>query len=113
MYTGAWAAIGAYCEAKCAADEFLYAESRRAAKPRWEDICLRPGALTDAPATGRVELGRSRAAGGVSRADVAAVAAELLERGGAGGLWLDMVAGQEEVGEAVARCVRDRVTARE
>lgn len=102
-----------YCDAKCVADEFLFEESRKTEKEGWEDICLRPGTLTDEAGCGKVDLGRSKAAGGISREDVAMVAAELLERGGSGGLWLDVVKGEERVSEAVERCVREKVTARE
>ncbi|KAF8242971.1 NAD(P)-binding protein [Wilcoxina mikolae CBS 423.85] len=93
--------------------EFLYAESRKTKKPDWEDICLRPGTLKDEPGTGKVDLGRAKATGGISREDVARVAVALLERGGAAGLWLDLVRGEEEIEAAVERCITERVTARE
>ncbi|KAA8893056.1 hypothetical protein FN846DRAFT_923893 [Sphaerosporella brunnea] len=41
VYNDAWEAIPAYAEAKCAADDFLWAESRKAKKQGWEDSCLR------------------------------------------------------------------------
>jgi hypothetical protein len=90
----------------------LYHESRAIKKQDFEDICLRPGTLTDEPGTGKVDLGKS-SAGSVSREDVARVALELLERGGAGGLWLDLATGNEDIKEAVERCVKERVTSRE
>ena len=104
-----------YCEAKTNADEYLYVESRKRGDNKaggWEDIDLRPGTLTDEPASGKVALGRSGVAS-VSREDVAAVGVELLERGGAGGLWVDLVAGEEEVDKAVERVVSEKITARE
>ena len=115
MYERGWAAIPAYCAAKCAADDYLLAESRATTKARWEDICLRPGTLTDAPGTGKVDLGQARLGGGVSREDVAAVAVELLERGVGGrrGVWLDLVSGGEDLVEAVQRCIQDAVTVSE
>ncbi|KAF8539327.1 NADH(P)-binding-domain-containing protein [Trichophaea hybrida] len=112
-YNAVYSTITAYCEAKIAADEFLYAESRKTKKPDWEDICLRPGTLKDEPGTGKVNLGRAKATGGISREDVARVAVVLLEHGGAAGLWLDLVRGEEEIEAAVERCVTERVTARE
>ncbi|CCX16301.1 NADH(P)-binding-domain-containing protein [Pyronema domesticum] len=112
IYNRAWSVIGNYCRAKCAADEYLYHESRVTKKQDFEDICLRPGTLTDEPGTGKVDLGKS-SAGSVSREDVARVALELLERGGAGGLWLDLATGNEGIKEAVERCVKERVTSRE
>lgn len=115
-YKAAWNAIPAYCAAKCAADEFLWDESRKAEKKDcgWEDICLRPGALTDEPATGKVDLGRARLPGGVTREDVARIGVELLERGTGGtGVWLDLVNGDEPIEEAVERCVAQGVSARD
>lgn len=117
VFNAGWKEIPVYCEAKVNADEFLYDESRKlegsgGKKVGWEDIHLRPGALSDRAATGKVELGRVGAKGDVSRGDVADVAMRLLEKGGAGGLWIDMLNGDEPVGEAVDRVVRDKVTAR-
>lgn len=116
-FNGGWKAISVYCEAKLQADEFLYDESRRlersgGKKVGWEDINLRPGMLSDGVATGKVDLGRARARGDVTRNDVADVAVRLLQTGGAGGLWIDLVNGEEPVQEAVDRVVRDRVTSR-
>lgn len=68
--------------------------------------------LSDSVATGKVDLGRARARGGVTRDDVADVAVRLLQTGGAGGLWIDLVNGEEPAQEAVDRVVRDRVTSR-
>jgi hypothetical protein len=101
-----------YYECKIAADEYLYSESRKAAKEGWEDICLRPGSLLDDPSTGKVALGRTHM-GGVTREDVAIVAAELLERGGAAGLWLDLLNGETPVKAAVEQCLKEQVTAKE
>lgn len=116
-FNGGWKAIPVYCEAKLQADEFLYDESRRlessgGKRVGWEDIHLRPGTLNDSPATGKVDLGRAKAKGGVTRNDVADVAVRLLQKGGAGGLWIDLVNGEELVQEAVDRVVGDKVTSR-
>ncbi|KAH8144612.1 uncharacterized protein LAJ45_11380 [Morchella importuna] len=112
-----WKAIPTYCEAKLQADIWLYDESRKLEKAGgksvgWEDIHLRPGSLSDKEATGKVDLGRARAKGEVSRADVAAVGVALLERGDVAGLWVDLVEGEEEIGEAVERVVKGKITAR-
>ncbi|KAI5788314.1 hypothetical protein EDC01DRAFT_788711 [Geopyxis carbonaria] len=112
-YNQSWNAIPVYCEAKCDADDYIWARARAANKAGFEDICLRPGALTNEPGTGKVDLGLAKAAGGVPREDVAAVAVELLRRGGAGGLWVDLVRGEEKIEEAVERVVKERVNAHE
>lgn len=116
-FNGGWKAIPVYCEAKFQADEFLWDESRKlessgGKKVGWEDIHLRPGALNDQPATGKVDLGRARAKGGVTREDVADVAVRLLLKGDSGGLWIDLVNGEEPTQEAVDRVIRDRVSSR-
>jgi hypothetical protein len=96
------------------ADDYLYAESRKAKKEGWEDICLRPGTLSDEPGSGKVDLGRSKLAGKVSREDVARVAVELLEHGTGGkGLWIDLLQGEEDIPQAVETVVREGVTALE
>ncbi|KAF9063831.1 hypothetical protein BDP27DRAFT_1384857 [Rhodocollybia butyracea] len=101
----AWEMIGVYCEAKTVADEYLYEESRKSTKSGWVDICLRPGALSDSSATGKVDLGRAKLAGNITRQDVAAVAVELLEKENGGGLWIDLIGGSEPIAAAVDRVV--------
>lgn len=63
---------------------------------------VRPGRLTDGPATGRVEIapimGRS---GTITRADVAAVMAATLEFGNTVGATFDLLAGETPIGEAL------------
>ncbi|KAF5361370.1 hypothetical protein D9757_011358 [Collybiopsis confluens] len=114
-----WKAIGDYCAAKLAADEFLFDESRKAVESGerkgkgWVDICLRPGTLSDVPATGKVDLGKSKVAGSIPREDVAAVGVELLEKENGGGLWVDLIAGEESIAAAVDRVVAGRITSRE
>jgi len=112
-YRRSWSAMGLYYECKVAADEYLYSESRKVTKEGWEDICLRPGTLLDNPSTGKVDLGRTHLGRRVTREDVAIVAAELLERGGAAGLWLDLLNGEIPVKTAVEQCLKEQVTARE
>ncbi|KAF5359042.1 hypothetical protein D9758_004779 [Tetrapyrgos nigripes] len=111
-YKKAWEAIPVYCDAKTIADEFLFTESRKTQK-EFEDIHLRPGTLTDEPGTGKVNLGRAKQSGSICRDDVAAVAVELLQKGGAGGLWLDLIAGNDSIKEAVEKVVSQRITAKE
>ncbi|KAE9385328.1 NAD dependent epimerase/dehydratase [Gymnopus androsaceus JB14] len=115
VFKKAWEAIGVYCEAKTVADEYLYTESRKcqSGKSDWVDICLRPGALSDSPGTGKVDLGRAKLAGSVPREDVAAVAVDLLEKENGGGLWIDLIGGEEPIATAVDRVVSQRITSRE
>lgn len=88
----------AYVEAKRDADTAL-----RASDLDW--TILRPGRLTDEPATGRVALGPSLERGSVTRADVAAVVAAVLDEPGAVGQQWDLVAGDLSVAEAIAAAV--------
>ncbi|KAJ3717698.1 hypothetical protein C8R42DRAFT_150312 [Lentinula raphanica] len=108
-----WETIGVYSEAKTVADEYLYDQSRKSQKPKWVDICLRPGSLSDSPGTGSVDLGKAKLVGSVPREDVAAVAVELLEKEEGGGLWVDLMSGSEPIGQAVDRVVSQRITSRE
>ncbi|WP_353809015.1 SDR family oxidoreductase [Agromyces sp. SYSU T00194] len=84
---------------------YLQAKSEADAQLRDTDLdwtIVRPGRLTDEPATGGVEIGESLPRGEVPRDDVAAVIAELLTSG-AGVRWqFDLVSGETPVGDAVA-----------
>ncbi|HEY1323314.1 MAG TPA: SDR family oxidoreductase [Streptosporangiaceae bacterium] len=87
-----WAA---YITAKTAAEDDL-----RARDLDW--TILRPGGLTDAPATGRVRLTAPPVARGtVPRADVAAVIAALLDEPGTRHQTLELVSGDSPVSAAV------------
>ena len=87
-----WAA---YITAKTAAEDDL-----RARALDW--TILRPGSLTDAPATGRVRLAAAPVLRGtVPRADVAAVIAALLDGPGARHQTLELVSGDTPVEVAV------------
>ena len=105
-----------YAAAKLEADEFLTARAaarrtRDGGHPEhgaFQEIILRPGRLTDEPPAGRVSLGRTRARGSISRADVAAVAAALLDTHDARG-WLDLLDGEQDIETAVETVVRDKV----
>lgn len=100
-------ALKNYYIAKLAADECLTAAARKRGDG-FRGIVLRPGSLTDEPAGGKVSLGKTTARGSVTREDVARVMDGLLE-GVTGGGWLDLLEGNEEVGEAVRRVVHEGV----
>lgn len=84
----------AYAESKAAADEHL-----RASTLDW--TILAPSTLTDDPGTGLIEVGRHLEAGSVSRADVAAVAAVVVERPGTIGHTIDFNNGAVPVERAL------------
>jgi uncharacterized protein YbjT (DUF2867 family) len=87
-----WAA---YSAAKTAAEDDL-----RDRDLDW--IILRPGGLTDAPATGRIRLAPPPTSGGtISRADVAAVIAALLDEPGTRHQTLELAGGDSPVAAAV------------
>ena len=102
-----------YYKAKLAADEVLtvLGEQRREKDPKFQYVILRPGQLTDGEETGKVSLGKTDARGSVTRADVASVAAELLETEANG--WFDLLGGTEGMKEAVERVVKEGVDSRE
>jgi uncharacterized protein YbjT (DUF2867 family) len=87
-----WAA---YITAKTAAEADL-----RARDLDW--TILRPGGLTDAPATGKIRLAPPPVpAGTVPRADVAAVIAALLDHPGTRHRTLELTSGQTPLDAAV------------
>lgn len=88
-----WAA---YVAAKRDADVAL-----RESQLAW--TILRPGRLTDDPATGHVALGPDVARGDVTRADVAAVLAAVLDRPDTVGQQWNLVGGDVPLDEAVGR----------
>lgn len=96
-----------YHAAKVDADEHLAASAGRR-HDGFQAICLRPGILTNGAATWRVSLGHTTARGKVSRADVADVAARLLERNDTRG-WYNLSGGDEKVEDAVKRVVRGKI----
>ncbi|HEV8278051.1 MAG TPA: SDR family oxidoreductase [Streptosporangiaceae bacterium] len=92
---GTDAVWAAYITAKTAAEDDL-----RSRDLDW--TILRPGGLTDAPATGRVRLAAPPVpAGTVPRADVAAVIAALLDEPGARHQTLELTGGNSPVAAAV------------
>lgn len=108
-----------YCRAKLEADEFMVAMAKKRADreqksgttgSKFQSILLRPGTLSDDPASGKVQLGKTNTEGNVSREDVAIVADRLLARDDTRG-WYDLLGGNEPIDEAVERVVRDKVDA--
>ena len=85
----------AYVEAKRDADAAL-----RQSGLDW--TILRPGRLTDDPPTGKVTLGPEVPKGAVTRADVAAVVAAVIDEKSSIGAQWDLVAGDTPIVEAVA-----------
>ncbi len=86
----------AYVEAKRDADAAL-----RASDLAW--TIIRPGRLTDDPATGLVSLGPDVARGDVTRADVASVLAAVLDEPRSVGRQWNLVNGETPVADAVRR----------
>ena len=86
--------FAAYLRAKTEAEEDL-----RRRDLDW--TVLRPGALTDAPGTGRVRLASSVPRGQISRDDVAAVIVGLLGHARGTGQTLELVAGDTPIEQAL------------
>jgi uncharacterized protein YbjT (DUF2867 family) len=84
-----------YLRAKGAADDFVRAQSEL----DW--TILRPGALTNDAGTGLVRLEAHTGRGPVTRDDVAAVLAELLDTPATAGLTLELINGSVPVSVAV------------
>ena len=100
-----------YHKAKVEADEYLTAVAKRRVDRGDSDfrcIILRPGSLTDVEAQGKVRLGKTSSTGSIPRADVAAVAVELLERDNAHG-WYDLLEGNDTIAEAVDQVIEESV----
>ncbi len=96
-----------YYQAKVAADQVLYEESKK--RSDFAGICLRPALLTLEP-VGNVALGRTPVTNGTSsRASVAFLTALLLENPNVKTSWLDMLDGDEDPEAAVKRCVDEGV----
>ncbi|PIG84037.1 NAD dependent epimerase/dehydratase family protein [Aspergillus arachidicola] len=103
--------LPAYAKAKLEADEYLTAFAARRKQSQaspFQAICLRPGTLTDEPATGKVQFGKTEGRGNVTREDVAIVADRLLARSDTNG-WYDLINGDEPIDDAVERVVREKV----
>jgi uncharacterized protein YbjT (DUF2867 family) len=88
--------FGEYLRAKAEADSAL-------AGSGLGYTIVRPGRLTDDPATGRVALSASVERGGIPRADVAAVLAEVLHTDSTIGKTFEVVSGDAEIADALSR----------
>lgn len=84
-----------YLRAKAAADD----AARAAAIPA---VIVRPGKLTDGPATGGVEIGESVGRGDITRADVAAVLTEIIVSGHGDGHTVEVIGGSTPIETAIA-----------
>jgi uncharacterized protein YbjT (DUF2867 family) len=84
-----------YLQAKARAD-------RELAESGLEHTIVRPGRLTDEPATGRVRAADTVPRGDISRADVAALLAAVLHDPRAAGLTFEVVAGEDPIERALA-----------
>ena len=87
--------FAAYLRAKAQADAALAASSL-------DHTIVRPGALTDDPGTGHVQIGRRLERGSIPRADVAAVLAAMLRAPNTIGASVDLVSGPTAIPAAVA-----------
>jgi hypothetical protein len=106
-----------YYKAKVAADEVLTvlakerfdAEAKKGVpeNERFAGISLRPGTLTVEPAGG-ITIGKISSRGNTSRATVAETIIEVLVTDGARG-WIDFLDGDEDVGVAVKRLVKEGI----
>ena len=85
-----------YLQAKAAADAFV-----RDSKLEW--TIVRPGGLTDGPATGLVTVGEHVDRGTIPRADVAAVLVAALDDSSTVGTQFELVSGSTPIQEALAR----------
>lgn len=100
-----------YAKAKIDADQYMTAlaakrKADKSARP-FQAINLRPGFLTDQPATRMVDLGRTKGTGSVTREDVAIVADQLLARVDVEG-WIDLINGDLPVDEAVEKVAKEK-----
>lgn len=73
---------------------------------RFSAISFRPGTLTE-KAAGGVRLGHGPSRGDSSREGVAKTVVEVLAKGAKG--WIDMLDGEEEIGAAVDKLVKEGV----
>ncbi|MGK5632733.1 NAD(P)H-binding protein [Streptomyces sp. URMC 123] len=94
--------FAAYLRAKGAADAAVRA------REGLDWTILRPGRLTDDPGTGRVRLAGSTGRGAITRDDVAAVLAALLDAPETAGLTLELIEGDDPVDRAVKSVASSR-----
>lgn len=104
--------LPAYYAAKLEADEYFLAMTKKRLEndKDFQAILLRPGMLTLEKPSGKVELGKTKAGGQVSREQVAIVADKLLARDDTRG-WIDLIDGETPIDEAIDHVVKDKVDA--
>ncbi|BBX20332.1 NAD-dependent dehydratase [Mycolicibacterium duvalii] len=90
----------AYLRAKGAADADVRSRSSLST------TIVRPGALTDDPGSGRVQIAEHTGRGSIPRADVAAVLVAAIDAPQTGGHTFEVIAGDTPVAEAVAALTR-------
>ncbi|KAF2160938.1 hypothetical protein M409DRAFT_28544 [Zasmidium cellare ATCC 36951] len=101
-----WNAIGPYMSAKLTADTSLVTQNSRRGL---EYTIVRPGGLSQDPATGKVAAGKVHLNNMIPREDVAAFVVEVLKNDGTKGLAIDVVGGETPIRDAVAEVVRGKV----
>lgn len=94
-----WGFIGPYMRAKFNADKDLVTNND---KRGLEYTIVRPGGLTQEPATGKVDAGKVHLNIVVSRADVAEVVLRCIEDDSTKGLAFDVVGGDTPITEAIS-----------
>jgi len=90
---------------------YLRAKSEADADVRGRDLgwtIVRPGGLTNSPASGTVTLGESVGRGSIPREDVAAVLLHVLDTPSTATRQLEVVGGSTPIGDAVAEYSRTR-----
>lgn len=93
-------------EAKFAADRSLVTENGRRAL---EYTIVRPGGLSEDPATGKISAGKTHINTTIPREDVAAVVVEAMKQDGTKGLAIDIVGGSTPIKDAIAEVVKGKV----
>jgi uncharacterized protein YbjT (DUF2867 family) len=93
------AVFSAYLRAKAAADRDVLGRRELAA------TIVRPGLLTDEPATGQVKVAAKTGRGSIARSDVAAVLAAVVDDDGTAGVTFEVIGGETPIAVAVASLV--------
>jgi uncharacterized protein YbjT (DUF2867 family) len=90
---------------------YLRAKAQADADLRGRDLdwtVVRPGSLTNSPATGRVSLGESIGGGSISRGDVAQVLLHVLDSPLTAARQFEVVGGSTPITDAVTALIRNR-----
>ncbi|KAB8356642.1 hypothetical protein FH972_024219 [Carpinus fangiana] len=101
-----WGAIGAYMQAKLAADiELVTGNEKRGLKY----TIVRPGGLSQDPGVGKVAAGKVGLTRTISREDVARVVAECIKNEKTAGLAFDVIGGETPIDKAVEEVANERI----